>query len=131
MALSRIYLKLHSHGRLLAARIGILPFFFLQSIKKETRAIEEELKGKMPILTAESNSVALWGGGFGLPIGMQSMQNTLFSLLFETNFCAKSENIPPIGISNENVTTLTLELKRIRSQNLIPTWTKTFFLVFT
>ena len=131
MALSRIYLKLHSHGRLLAARIGILPFFFLKSIKKETRAIEEELKGKMPILTAESSSVAIWGGGFGLPIGMQSMQNTLFLLLFETNFCTKSENIPPIGISNENVTTLTLDLKRILSQNSIPTWTKTFFLVFT
>ena len=75
----------------------------------------------MPILTAESSSVAIWGGGFGLPIGMQSIQNTLFLLLFETNFCTKSENIPPIGISNENVTTLTLDLKRIRSQNSIPT----------
>ena len=73
------------------------------------------------------------GRGFGLPIGMQSMQNTLFLLLFETNFCTKSENTPTpsIGISNENVTTLTLDLKRIRSQNSIPTWTKTFFLVFT
>ena len=98
-ALSRIYLKLHSHGRLLAARIGILPFFFLKSIKKETRAIEEEVKGKMPILTAESSSVAIWGGGFGLPIGMQSMQNTLFLLLFETNFCTESENIPPLALA--------------------------------
>ena len=81
----------------------------------------------MPILTAENSGVAIWGGGFGLLIGKQSMQNTLFLLLFETNFCSKSENIPPIGISNENVTTLTLNLKRIRSQNSIPTWTKTFF----
>ena len=81
----------------------------------------------MPILTAESSSVAICGGGFGLPIGMQSMQNTLFLLLFETNFRTKSKNIPPIGISNENVTTLTLDLKRIRSQNSIPTRTKTFF----
>ena len=81
----------------------------------------------MPILTAENSGVAMWGGGIGLPIGMQSMQNTLFLLLFDTNFCTKSENIPLIGISNENVTTLTLDLKRIRSQNSIPTWTKTFF----
>ena len=97
--LSRIYLKLHSHKRLLAARIGILPFFFLKLIKKKTRAIEEELKGKMPILTAESSSAAMWGRGLGLPIGMQSMQNTLFLLLFETNFCAKSENIPPLALA--------------------------------
>ena len=81
----------------------------------------------MPILTSKSSSVAIWGGGFGLPIRMQSMQNTLFLLLFETNFCTRSENIPPIGISNKIVTTLTLDLKRIRSQNSIPTWTKTFF----
>ena len=77
----------------------------------------------MPILTAESSSVSIWGGGFGLLIGMQIMQNTLLLLLFETNFCTKSENIPPTGISDENVTTLTLDLKRIRAQNSIPTWT--------
>ena len=53
----------------------------------------------MPILTAENSGVAMWGGGFGLPIGMQSMQNTLFLLLFETNFCSKSENIPPLALA--------------------------------
>ena len=98
-ALSRMYLKLHSHGRLLAARIGILPFFFLKSIKKETRAIEKELKGKMPILTAESSSVAIWGGGFGLPIGMQSMQNTLFLLLLRPIFALKAKISPPLALA--------------------------------
>ena len=40
------HLKLHSHRRRLAARIGILPFFVLKLRKKETRAIEERKKAK-------------------------------------------------------------------------------------
>ena len=37
----------------------------------------------MPVFTAKSSSVASggWGGGFGPPIGMRSMQNTVFLLL--------------------------------------------------
>ena len=39
-------------------------------------------------------------------------------LTFKTDFCTKSENSPPsIGFGNKNVTTLTLNWKRIRSQN--------------
>ena len=34
-------------------------------------------------------------GYIPLPIGMQNKQNTTFSVLFEANFCAKSENSPP------------------------------------
>ena len=41
---------MHSHRRLLAARIGILPFFFLKSRKKETKAIEKEKKAKCRFL---------------------------------------------------------------------------------
>ena len=76
-----------------------MPFFFLKSIKKETRAIEEELKGKMPILTAESSSVAKWGGGIGLPIGMQSMQNTLFLLLLRPIFALKAKISSPLALA--------------------------------
>ena len=75
-------------------------------MKKETRAIEEELKGKMPILTAKSSSVDRGGGRGWPPIVMPSMQNTLFLLLFETNFCSKSENTSLIV--NKNRTALTL-----------------------
>ena len=45
---------------------------------------------------------------------------------FQTNFRSESKNTPHIGIDNENATTLTLDLKRIRSQKLIPAWSKTF-----
>ena len=41
-----IYSKSLSHGRLLVVRIGISPFFFFKSRKKETRAIENEKKAK-------------------------------------------------------------------------------------
>ena len=44
------FVKLHLHGRLLAARIGILPFFFLNRFCFS----RFEKKGKMPILAAKS-----------------------------------------------------------------------------
>ena len=44
-------LKLHSHGRLLAARIGILSFFFLNCSCFFSQ-FEKEKRGKMPILAA-------------------------------------------------------------------------------
>ena len=88
--LSRIYLKLHSHGQILAARIDNLPFFF-KSIKKEIRAIEKELKGKMPILTAKSSSIDRGGGRGWPPIVMPSMQNTLFLLLLRPIFALKAK----------------------------------------
>ena len=89
MALSRVYLKLHSPGQLLAARIGILPFFFLKSIKKETKAIEEELKGKMRILTAKSSSVDRSGGGVGGGLAFhwhEEYARYPVFITFETNF---------------------------------------------
>ena len=51
--------------------------------------------------------------------GRQSMQNTLFRI-FETDFCSKSENSPPIGIGNKNVTALTPDWKKIRLQKINP-----------
>ena len=49
---------------------------------------------------------------------MQSKQNTTFFSTFETDFCSKSKN-STTSIGNENATTLTQNLKRIRSQKLI------------
>ena len=63
-------------------------------------------------------------------MGMQSMQNTMFFCTFETDFCTKSENSPPIGIINENACILTLDMKRIRSQKSIPEPGRTLLLIF-
>ena len=123
-----MYLKLHLHGRLLAAKIGILPFFFLKSIKKETRAIEEELKDKMPILTAKSQR-RRGEGGLASHWHAEYAKYPVF-ITFETSFYSKSKNSPPIVIGNKNVTALTLDLKKNRSQNSIPTQAKTFFSSF-
>ena len=123
--LRTMYLKLHLHGRLLAANIGILPFFFLKSIKKETRAIEEELKDKMPILTAKSQR-RRGEGGLASHWHAEYAKYPVF-ITFETSFYSKSKNSPPIVIGNKNVTALTLDLKKNRSQNSIPTQAKTFF----
>ena len=93
-------------------RIGILRFFFLKSIKKERRAIEEELKGKMLIFTAKSSSVDTagggGGGGVGPPLAAEYAKDPVF-ITFQTNFCSKSKNNPPTGIGNKNVTALTLD----------------------
>ena len=45
---------------------------------------------------------------------------------FQTNFRTESKNTLHICIDNENATSLTLDLKRIQSQKLIPASSKTF-----
>ena len=90
------------------------------------------LKGKMPILTAKSSSVAGGGGGrvvWSFYWHAEYAKHPAF-ITFETNVCSKSKNSPPIVTGNKNVTALALYLKRIRSQNSIPTWSKTFFFRF-
>ena len=83
------------------------------------------------LLLISINSVAR-GRGRGcnpLPrsIGMQSMQNTTFLALSKTIFALKTKIASsPIGSGNENVSTLTPDLKRIRSQKSIPGRVKTF-----
>ena len=57
---------------------------------------------------------------------MQRMQITTFLALLRPIFTLK-QKYPPIGIGSENVSTLTLDLKRIPSQKSIPAWVKTFF----
>ena len=108
-------------------------FLSFKSIKKGTRAIEEELKGKMPILTAKSIDVARGRGGERgdlAPHWHAEYAKYPVFITFETNFCSKSKNTPPHVIGNKNVTALTLYLKSIRSQNSIPTRAKTFSFSF-
>ena len=58
-----------------------------------------------------------WRSQRGLepPTGMQSMQNTTLLALLKPIFALKTKIATPIGIGNENVSTLTLDLKRNRS----------------
>ena len=42
-------------------------------------------------------------------------------------FALRVKIVTPIGIVGENVSTLAIDLKRNRSQKLIPAWVKTFF----
>ena len=56
---------------------------------------------------------------------MQSKQNTLFLVLLRPIFELQAKIASAIG--NKKVNALTLEWKRIRSQNWIPTRAKTFF----
>ena len=92
----------------------------------------------MPILTAKSSSVARSVGGVG-EVGVgpplaphwhaEYAKYPVFNT-FETNFYSKSKNSPPIVIGKKNMTALTLDLKRIPSQNSIPMWANIIFLVF-
>ena len=72
-----------------------------------------------------------WGGGsIALHWHAEYAKYQVFSA-FETDFCTKNKNSPPpIVIGDENVSTMTMDLKRSRSQKLIPAWLKTFFTYF-
>ena len=60
------------------------------------------------------------------------MQNTTFFANLRPILVlkAKKSSPSPIGIGNENVFTLTLDLKRIQSQKSFPVWVKTFSFLF-
>ena len=83
----------------------------------------------MPILTAKSSSVARSDGGRGGLAPYWHVEYAKYPLFitFETNFCSKGKNSPPIVIGNKTMTVLLLYLKRIRSQNSILARAKTFF----
>ena len=69
--------------------------------------------GTSIVCVAQTSSVAR---GVRAPTGMQSMQNTTLLALLKPIFVMKTKIATPIGIGNENVSTLTLDLKRNQSR---------------